>query len=92
MNNVVVVGYEVVGVGFLDFGVMVLELDSSFGGCFCLELGGVKEWISNRVVSMVNVTGRFVEVPGMMPPDQARKAYPMFGAKALVPSLPWCFI
>ena len=43
MNNVVVVGYEVVGVGFLDFGVMVLELDSPFGGCFSLELGGVKE-------------------------------------------------
>ena len=79
-------------VGFLDFGVMVLELDSSFGRCFCLELDGVKEWISSRVVSMVNVTGRFFEVPGVVPPDQARKAYPMFGTKALVPSLAWCFI
>ena len=35
---------------------MVLELDSCFGRCFCLQQGGVKEWTSGRVVSMVDVT------------------------------------
>ena len=53
-------GCEVVGVGLVDLGVMVVELHSSFGGCFCLELGGVKELTSGvRVVSMVDVTDGF---------------------------------
>ena len=34
-------GCEAVGVRLVDFGAMVLELDSSFGVCFCLGLGGV---------------------------------------------------
>ena len=37
----VVEGCDVVGVRLVDFGSMVLELDSSFGSCFSLELGGV---------------------------------------------------
>ena len=41
--------------------VMVLELDSAFGGYFCLELSGVKEWTSGGLVSMVDVTGGFLE-------------------------------
>lgn len=39
VDSVVVVFCEIVGVGLLDFDIMVLELDSSHGGCFCLELG-----------------------------------------------------
>ena len=39
VDSVVVVFCEIVGVGLLDFDIMVLELDSSYGGCFCLELG-----------------------------------------------------
>ena len=50
VDVIIVVGFELVGVGLVDFGVMVLELDSSFGGCFCLELGGVKEWTFGEVV------------------------------------------
>ena len=53
VDGVVVVGCEVVVVGLLDFRVMVLELDSSFGWCFCMELGGVKELTSNGMVSMI---------------------------------------
>ena len=34
-------GCGVLGVNLIDFGAMVLEFDSSFVGCFCLELGGV---------------------------------------------------
>ena len=34
-------GCEAVGVRLVDFGAMVLGLDSSFGVCFCLGLGGV---------------------------------------------------
>ena len=56
VDGVVVAVCEVVGVGLVDFKVMVLELDSTFGACVCLELGGVKEWTSGRVVSMVVVT------------------------------------
>ena len=43
VDGVVVVGCEVVGIGLVDLGVVALELDSSFGGCFCLELVGVEE-------------------------------------------------
>ena len=32
---------DVVGVRLVNFEAVVLELDSSFGGCFCLDLGGV---------------------------------------------------
>ena len=32
VDDVVVVGFEVIGVGLVDFGVIVLELDSSSGG------------------------------------------------------------
>ena len=39
--------------------VLDLDLDSSFGGCFCLELGGVEEWISGGVVSMADVAAGF---------------------------------
>ena len=58
VDGVVVVGCEVVGVRLVDFGVMVLKLDSSIVRRFCLE------WIF---------------------------ACPMFGAKILVSSPPWCF-
>ena len=50
-----VVSCEVVGDELVDLGVMALGLDSSFGGCFCLELGGVDEWTSGGVVSMVDL-------------------------------------
>ena len=78
----VVVDCEFVGVGLVDFGVMVLELDSSFGGVFCLELGDMKKWKPGRVVSMVDVTGGGSfwggggggEVIGVAPRDQARQA------------------
>ena len=43
----------------VNLGVMVLELDSSFGGCFSLELGGMEEWTSCGVVSMEDVIGGF---------------------------------
>ena len=59
MDGVVVVGCEVVDVGSMDLGVMVSELDSSCGRCFCLELGGVEEWNSGGVVSMVDGTSDF---------------------------------
>ena len=38
---------------------MILDLDSSLGDCFCLELGGMEEWSSGGVVSMVDVTASF---------------------------------
>ena len=41
---------EDTGVGLVDLEVMVLELDSSFGDGFCLELGGVEEWTSGGMV------------------------------------------
>ena len=53
-----VVGCEIVGIGLVDLGVTVLGLNSSFSGCFYLELG-VEEWTSGGVVSMVDVTGGF---------------------------------
>ena len=43
VDGVVVVGCEVVGVRLVDLAIMVLEFDSSFRGCFCLEPGGLKE-------------------------------------------------
>ena len=52
----VVVGCEVVGVGLVDLEVLVLEINSSFRGYYCLELGGVEEWTSSEV-NMVDVTG-----------------------------------
>ena len=58
VDGVVVVGCEVVSIGLVDLGVTVLGLDSSFSGCFYLELG-VEEWTFGRVVSMVDVTGGF---------------------------------
>ena len=39
VDGVVVVGCEVLGVGLVNLGVIVLELDSSFEGCSYLELG-----------------------------------------------------
>ena len=59
MDGVVVVGCEVVSVGLVDLGIMVLELNFSFGRCFCSELGKVKEWTSSGVFCMVDVTGAF---------------------------------
>ena len=53
-------------VGLVDFGVMVLELNFSFGGCFFLELSGVKEWTSGGVVSMVDVTDGFLGGAGVV--------------------------
>ena len=58
MDRMVFVGCEVVGIRLVDLGVMVLELDSSFWGCFCLELDGLEEWTSG-VFNMVDVTGGF---------------------------------
>ena len=55
VDDLVLVGCEIVAVGLVDFGVM----DSSFGRC--LELCGVKEWTSGRVVNLVDVTGGFFE-------------------------------
>ena len=43
-----------------------LDLDSFLGSCFCLELGGVGEWTSGGVVSMVDVTAGFEGVPGLL--------------------------
>ena len=43
VDGVVAKVCEVVGVRLVDFGAVVLDLDSSFGGCFCLDLGGVQE-------------------------------------------------
>ena len=43
-------------------------------GCFCFELGVVKERTSGRVVSMVDVNDVFWGAPGVATPDQARKA------------------
>ena len=65
VDGVVLVGSEVVGVGMVDLRVMVLELYSSFGGLFYLELDGVEEWISGGVVSMLDVTSGFQGVPGL---------------------------
>ena len=42
VDGMVVAGCEVVGVVLMDFEVVILKLDSSFGGCFCLELDGVR--------------------------------------------------
>ena len=50
VDGIVVVVCEIVRVELVDFAVMVLKLDSSFRGCFCLELGGVKEWTSGGVL------------------------------------------
>ena len=58
-------GFVVVGVGLIDFGVIVLNLDSFLGDCFILELGGVKEWTSGGVASMVDITGGFLGVVGI---------------------------
>ena len=66
VDGVVLTGSEVVGIGMVDLRVMVLELYSSFGGLFDLELDGVEEWISGGVVSMVDVTGGFQGVPGLV--------------------------
>ena len=66
-------GCEVMGIALVDFGVMVLELDTSFAGCFCLELGGVKKWTSGRVFSMEDVAGSCFGVLVVVQPDQARK-------------------
>ena len=52
---------EVMDVRLVDVGVMVLELHSSVGCYFCFELGGVKEWIFGRVVSIVDATGGFLK-------------------------------
>ena len=41
VDGVVAEVCDVVGVTLVDFGAMVLELDFSFGCCFCLELNGV---------------------------------------------------
>ena len=41
VDGVVAKVYDVVGVRLVNFGAVVLELDFSFGGCFCLDLGGV---------------------------------------------------
>ena len=49
MNGAVVMGCKLVDVGLVDLGVMVLGLGSSFGDCFCLELGGVEEETFGRV-------------------------------------------
>ena len=43
VDGMVVVSWEVVSVGLVDLGVMIVVLDSSFGVCFCLELGIVEE-------------------------------------------------
>lgn len=40
-DGVIAEGCDVVFVKLVDFGAVVLELDSLFGSCFCLELGGV---------------------------------------------------
>ena len=59
----VFVGGCVVGYARLvDFGVAVLELDFSFGSCFCLKLSSLKEQASGRPVSIVDVTGDFLRV------------------------------
>ena len=58
VDGMVVVGCEVVGVGLVDLEVLVLEINSSFRGYYCLELGGVEEWTSSEV-NMVDVTGGF---------------------------------
>ena len=58
MDRMVFVGCEVVGIRLVDLGVMVLELDSSFWSCFCLELDGLEEWTSG-VFNMVDITGGF---------------------------------
>ena len=45
---------------------MVLDLDSSFWVCLCLELGGVEKWTSGEVASMVDVVAGFHRVPGLV--------------------------
>ena len=60
VDRVVVECCDVVSIRLVDFGAMVLELDSSFGSCFSLELGGVYKRTSSRVVSMVDVTNSFL--------------------------------
>ena len=50
---------EDTGAGLVDLEVMVLELDSSFGDGFCLELGGVEEWTSGGTVKIMDATGGF---------------------------------
>ena len=59
VDGVVVTVCEVVGVGLVDLEVVILELYSSFVGRFCLELGGVKEWNSGEVISIVAITSSF---------------------------------
>ena len=41
VDGVVVEGCDVVGFRLVEFGALVLELDSSFWSCSSLELGGV---------------------------------------------------
>ena len=65
VEGVVAEGCKVVGVRLMDFGAMVLELNSSFGCCFCLELECVYESTSSTVVSIVDVTGRFLRDAGV---------------------------
>ena len=47
-------GFQVVGVGLIDFGVIVLNVDSFFGDCLCLELGGV-----SCVKSQISISSMF---------------------------------
>ena len=42
-HGVVVVDCELAGVELVDFGILVLQLDFSFGRYFCLEPGDAKE-------------------------------------------------
>ena len=65
VDGMVVLGCEIVGVGLMDFEIMVLKLDSYFGDCFYLELGDVREWTSGGVASMVDVTGGFLWFAGV---------------------------
>ena len=48
VDGVVAKVCDVVGVRLVDFGAVVLDLDSSFGGCFCLDLGGVF-WVKSQM-------------------------------------------
>ena len=56
VDGVVFVPFEVLDVGLVDLGVMVLELDSFFWSRFFSELGA-EEWASGGMVIMVDVTG-----------------------------------
>ena len=41
---------------------MNLDLDSFFGRCFCLELGGAEEWTSDELVCMMNTIQKVLEL------------------------------